>query len=104
MRKVRKAAETRGTTFIHVLSPCPQGWKIHFEKSIEVARLAVDSKVFPLYEVINGEEYHISVEPKNLPVEDYLKQQPASPTLERKTSNSSSKKWIMNGKSCFSGR
>ncbi len=75
MRKVRKAAETRGTTFIHVLSPCPPGWKIPSEKSIEVARLAVDTKVFPLYEVINGEEYHISVEPKNLPVEDYLKQQ-----------------------------
>ena len=35
----------------------------------------IDTKVFPLYEVINGEEYHVSVEPRNLPVEDYLKQQ-----------------------------
>ena len=35
----------------------------------------IDTKVFPLYEVINGEEYHISVEPRNLHVEDYLKQQ-----------------------------
>ena len=35
----------------------------------------IDTKVFPLYEGINGEEYHISVEPRNLPVEDYLKQQ-----------------------------
>ena len=35
----------------------------------------IDTKVFPLYEGINGEEYHISVEPRNLPVEDYLKKQ-----------------------------
>ena len=35
----------------------------------------IDTKVFPLYEVINGEEYHISVEQRNLPVQDYLKKQ-----------------------------
>ena len=36
---------------------------------------AIDTKVFYIYEVINGKEYHNSVEPRNLPVEDYLKQQ-----------------------------
>ncbi|MBC8259748.1 MAG: 3-methyl-2-oxobutanoate dehydrogenase subunit beta [SAR324 cluster bacterium] len=75
IRKVKKAAETRGTSFIHVFSPCPPGWKIPSEQSIEVARLAVHTKVFPLYEVFNGEEYHINIEPKNLPVENYLKLQ-----------------------------
>ncbi|MBT4268475.1 MAG: pyruvate synthase subunit beta [Deltaproteobacteria bacterium] len=73
--KVRRAAETRGTTFIHVLSPCPPGWKISSEKSIEVARLATQTKVFPLYEVINGESYHINLEPENIPVEAYLRTQ-----------------------------
>ncbi len=75
VNKVKKAAAIRGTTFIHAFSPCPPGWKIPSEKSIEVARLAVHTKVFPLYEVINGEEYHINVEPEDLPVESYLKAQ-----------------------------
>ncbi|MEE8397720.1 MAG: thiamine pyrophosphate-dependent enzyme [Desulfobacterales bacterium] len=75
MAKVKIAGETKGTTFIHVLSPCPPGWKIPSEKSIEVARMAVHTKVFPLYEVINGEEYQINVEPKDLPVEAYLSAQ-----------------------------
>ena len=35
----------------------------------------IDTKVFYLYNVINVKEYHISVEPRNLPVEDYLKKQ-----------------------------
>ncbi len=73
MAKVKKAAETKGTAFIHAFSPCPPGWKISSEKSIEIARLAVHTKVFPLYEVYNGEEYHINIEPRGLPVEDYLK-------------------------------
>ena len=75
VRKVKKAASIRGTKFLHVLSPCPPGWKIASENSIEVARLATHTKVFPIYEVINGEEYHINIEPKNLPVREYLKQQ-----------------------------
>jgi pyruvate/2-oxoacid:ferredoxin oxidoreductase beta subunit len=74
-KKVKRAAETKGTTFVHVLSPCPPGWRIPSNKSIEVSRLAVDTKVFPLYEVINGEEYRITFEPKDLPVEEYLKLQ-----------------------------
>ncbi len=72
MAKVKKAAETKGTTFIHALSPCPPGWKISSEKSIEIARLAVHTKVFPIYEVLNGEEFHINLEPKGLPVNEYL--------------------------------
>ena len=82
IRKVRKVAETRGRTFIYVLSPFPSGWKIPSEKSIEADCLAVLSKVFPLYEVINEEEYHFSLEPKYLPVEEYLKQQGCFSHLE----------------------
>lgn len=75
IRKVKKAASIKGTKFIHVLSPCPPGWKTSSEMSIEVARLATHSKVFPVYEVINGEEYHINIAPKNTPVKTYLKAQ-----------------------------
>lgn len=82
--KVKRAAETPGTTFIHVLSPCPPGWKISSEKSIEIARLATHTKVFPLYEVIGGEDYHINMEPENLPVEAYLKTQGRFSHLQQK--------------------
>jgi len=75
MDKVRKAAAIRGTTFLHVLSPCPPGWRISSEKTIEIARLATHTKIFPLYEVFDGEEYRLSLEPKGLPVETYLKAQ-----------------------------
>ncbi|MCP4752733.1 MAG: 3-methyl-2-oxobutanoate dehydrogenase subunit beta [Proteobacteria bacterium] len=73
--KVRKAAGIKGTTFIHAFSPCPPGWKIPSEKSIEIARLAVHTKIFPLYEVVNGEEYQINVQPDDISVEEYLKMQ-----------------------------
>ncbi|HUU07735.1 MAG TPA: thiamine pyrophosphate-dependent enzyme, partial [Thermoplasmata archaeon] len=51
VKKVKKAKEIRGFRFFHALSPCPPGWKLNPMKSIEVARLAVDTNVFPLYEV-----------------------------------------------------
>jgi pyruvate/2-oxoacid:ferredoxin oxidoreductase beta subunit len=74
-RKVKNAADIKGTCFIHVLSPCPSGWKIPSEKAIEVSRLATHSKVFPIYEVYNGEEYKITMEPDEIPVSDYLASQ-----------------------------
>jgi len=73
--KLRKAKGMKGMRFIHILCPCPPGWKISEEKSIKVARLAVHTKVFPLYEIENGDKYTINVEPKGVPVEEYLKMQ-----------------------------
>jgi pyruvate/2-oxoacid:ferredoxin oxidoreductase beta subunit len=73
--KMRKAREIKGLRFIHILSSCPPGWKFPSELSVKIARLAVDTKVFPLYEVENGRRYTITVTPKGLPVTDYLKLQ-----------------------------
>jgi len=75
VRKVQKAKRIRGTRFIHLFSPCPPGWKIPSEESIEIARLAVHTKLFPLYEVEDGERYRITVEPLGLPVREYLRRQ-----------------------------
>jgi pyruvate/2-oxoacid:ferredoxin oxidoreductase beta subunit len=75
LAKVKKAKEIRGTKFIHILAPCPPGWKISSEVSIEVARLATYTKVFPVYEVYNGEHYHLNIEPRDIPVFEYLKLQ-----------------------------
>ena len=70
--KLEKAKSIQGTRFIHLLSPCPPGWKISSEHSIKIARLATHTKTFPLYEVIDEDKYIITLEPKNLPVKEYL--------------------------------
>ena len=73
--KVRKAIETPGPAYIHVLSVCPTGWRSATDLSVRMGRLAVETGVFPLYEVENG-RYRQTVEvPKLRPVIDYLKPQ-----------------------------
>lgn len=54
MNKVKKAALMPGPAYVHIYSPCPTGWRAAPDSSVELARLAVLSHVFPLYEVING--------------------------------------------------
>jgi pyruvate/2-oxoacid:ferredoxin oxidoreductase beta subunit len=61
--------------FLHVLAPCPTGWRIPTELSVRIARLAVESRLFPLYEVRNGLDYRLSVESRGLPIEQYLRPQ-----------------------------
>jgi pyruvate/2-oxoacid:ferredoxin oxidoreductase beta subunit len=73
-RKMEKAKGLRGTRFIHLLSPCPPGWKIPSERTIQIARLAVRSKVFPLYEIENG-KYILQEESRTVPVKEYLRLQ-----------------------------
>jgi len=75
LRKMRKAKDTAGLRFIHILSSCPPGWKFPSEIAVKIARLAVESKVFPLYEIENGKKYTITVQPKGLPVDEYLRLQ-----------------------------
>jgi pyruvate/2-oxoacid:ferredoxin oxidoreductase beta subunit len=75
IRKMRKAMKMRGTRFIHLLSPCPPGWKISSELAIKISRLAVLSRIFPLYEIENGEKYTINLKPEPHPVQEYLRLQ-----------------------------
>jgi len=75
MTKVRKALSMDGPTFLHVIAPCTRGWRFDSEKTIRMARLAVETRLFPLYEVEGG-VYKITfpvASPK--PVEEYLKLQ-----------------------------
>ena len=75
MAKVRKAADVKGPAYIHVLAPCPTGWRLAPNLALSIGRLAVESKVFPLYEVVEG-KYRMTVEFKHhRPVKDYLKPQ-----------------------------
>jgi pyruvate/2-oxoacid:ferredoxin oxidoreductase beta subunit len=74
--KFRKAKEIKGTRFLHILSVCPPGWKMESDQAIEVMRKAVQSRVFPLYEVEGGLDYTINLWPdgKTRP-EDYFRMQ-----------------------------
>ncbi len=76
VNKVRKARDVRGPAYLHVFSMCPTGWRSASDAVIKLGRLAVETGVFPLYEVENG-KYRITQEiPKKLrPVQDYLELQ-----------------------------
>ena len=70
--KIRKALDLHGFRFFLVHAPCPTGWKTEPAESVELVRLAVRSGVFPLYEVRNGVDYRINVEPDGTdPLEYY---------------------------------
>jgi len=73
--KVQKAMDTDGPSLIHIQTPCPTGWRYDPAKSIELARLAVQTGSWLLYEYENG-KYKINNKLKELkPIEEYIKQQ-----------------------------
>jgi pyruvate ferredoxin oxidoreductase beta subunit len=75
IKKIQKAVTVDGPSYIHILSVCPTGWRIPPNKAIEYGQLAVDTGVFPLYEVENG-IYKLTRKPKELkPVSEYFKGQ-----------------------------
>lgn len=80
LAKFTRARSIRGTRFLHLLSPCPPGWKISSERAIELARLAVASHVFPLVEIVEG-RWRITVDPPAQPLESYLQGQGRFKTL-----------------------
>jgi pyruvate/2-oxoacid:ferredoxin oxidoreductase beta subunit len=82
-RKLRRAMELkgRGLRFIHLFASCPTGWGFPADQGVKVARMAVASRFFPLYEVEDGLRYRIGPEgselarTRSLQVRDYLKAQ-----------------------------
>ena len=75
VRKFKKVRSIKGTRFIHLLSPCPPGWRIDPSKSVQITRMATQAKVFPIYEVEN-ERYTINIYPeRRIPVREYLRAQ-----------------------------
>ncbi len=75
IEKVTKARAMRGTRFIHLLSPCPPGWKCGDDEGIELARMAVQNRVFPMLEVEGGQRWRFTMEHAGDPVEPYLRRQ-----------------------------
>lgn len=75
VRKVEKAKGIRGTRVITVLVPCLAGWGLPDDAAIASARLAVDTGVFPLYEVEYGQHYTLNQTTRTRPVKDYITMQ-----------------------------
>jgi pyruvate ferredoxin oxidoreductase beta subunit len=75
MAKVEKAIKVKGPSYIHILSVCPTGWRCASNLTIKMGRLAVETGIFPMYEIEDG-KYKLSIDlPALRPVEDYLKLQ-----------------------------
>ena len=80
--KARKGFDTPGPAFLNTISPCPRGWRYDSANSIDIARLAIETCFWPLYEFENG-EYKLTGESKRIaegkkekkPIMEYLKTQ-----------------------------
>lgn len=75
MEKITKASHIIGPKFIDLLCPCPVGWGFKTDEGVEIGRLAVQTGIWPLYEIDRG-KVKITCKPKRLrPMEDYLSRQ-----------------------------
>jgi pyruvate ferredoxin oxidoreductase beta subunit len=85
MTKITKAVAVEGPSYIHVLSVCPTGWRLSPELTIRAGRLAIQTGIFPLYEIEKG-EYTLNFDFSELrPVEDYFKIQGRFRHLNKET-------------------
>ena len=82
IEKSHKGFEANGPAFLNVISPCPRGWRHESSKTIEIAKLAVETCLWPLYEFDNG-KWRITGESARIadgtkekrPLSDWIKSQ-----------------------------
>jgi pyruvate ferredoxin oxidoreductase beta subunit len=75
IQKVQKASQIQGTKYIHVIAPCPTGWGVAPDETVEIAKEVVDCGLWYLAEYENG-EFKLNHKPKEFTsVEAYLKKQ-----------------------------
>lgn len=73
--KSKKAFETEGPAFLNILSPCPRGWRFNTPDIVELTKLAVETRYWPLFEVVDG-KWTLNYKPKKyVPIEEFLKPQ-----------------------------
>jgi pyruvate ferredoxin oxidoreductase beta subunit len=73
--KSEKAIYTKGPAFLNILAPCPRGWRYETPDLMNICKLAMDTCIWPLYEVEEG-VWKLNYKPKKkLPVSDYLEPQ-----------------------------
>jgi len=71
-KKLTKAVEVKdGLVYIHILSPCPIGWRAPEDSAVEISRMAVETNYFPLWEAERG-EFRLTYRPKSpLPIQEF---------------------------------
>lgn len=75
INKVHKASTIRGTKYIHIIAPCPTGWGIETDETVEIAKEVVDNGLWYLAEYENG-EFTLNHKPKEFTdIKVYLKKQ-----------------------------
>jgi len=88
INKVRKAKEIKGSKFIHLLAPCPTGWRYDTSKTVEMGRLAVQTGMWVLFEIeygkfkLNPPSDRLVDKAKRKPVKEYLALQGRFRTLK----------------------
>ncbi len=73
--KVEKAMSLRGARYLQIFVTCPLGWGSAPEHSIRIARLAVESGLWPLFEAEHGEITDVTPIRRRVPVSEYLELQ-----------------------------
>ncbi|MDI6715347.1 MAG: thiamine pyrophosphate-dependent enzyme [Actinomycetota bacterium] len=108
VEKAEKAFAVDGPAFINVLSPCPRGWRTASDATVEIAKIAVQTGFWPLYEVEDG-EWKLNFKPKELkPIVEFLKPQgrfkhlfkPENAHLLEEIQNQVNKNWEALKKRC----
>jgi len=75
IKKAKKAFAVDGPAFLNVLAPCPRGWRYSPEDTIGIGKLAVQTCVWPLYEIVDG-KMEVTYKPREKkPVTDWFKSQ-----------------------------
>ena len=73
--KVVKAMGFHGARYLQVLVPCPLGWGAPARETIRLARLAVESGLFPVFEAEGGTVTGVAPIRRRVPVDAYLEGQ-----------------------------
>ncbi len=75
MVKAKRAFQTKGPAFLNVMSPCPLGWSTEPADTLVLARLAVDTCVWPMFEIAEGEFSLTYLPLEKKPVNEWLEPQ-----------------------------
>ncbi len=73
--KAEKAIYTKGAAFLNIMAPCPRGWRYNTWDIMEICKLAVETRYWPLFEVVDG-RWILNYQPRNyVPIEEWLVKQ-----------------------------
>ncbi len=79
IEKLRKAASIKGFKYIHLHAPCPVGWRFDPKYTVKVAKLAVETGMWILFEAVNGK---VSISPFSRPYMDRKRRKPLKEYLK----------------------